>query len=73
MLSHASIFSKRIGTVQRKTKKNARAMTRDFVADHQPSRYLQQHRRSPQVQACRRPYQSHLATVLSSSFLDPLK
>ena len=44
-------------------KVNARAMTRDFVADHQPSRDLQQHRRSPQVQACRRTYHSHLAAV----------
>ena len=43
--------------------KDARAMTRDFVADHQPSRDLQQHRRSQQVQACRRTYYCHLAAV----------
>ena len=34
--------------MQRYTIKDARAMTRDFVADHQPLRDVQQHRRSQQ-------------------------
>ena len=34
-----------------------------------PSRDLQQHRRSPQVQACRRAYHYHLATVQETATL----
>ncbi len=52
-------------------------MTRDFVADHQPSRDLQQHRRSQQVQACRRTYYCHLAAekrkLQRTLFQGPLK
>ena len=48
----------------------------DFVADL-PSRDLQQHRRSPQVQACRRAYHYNLATVhrklQRTQLQDPLK
>ena len=51
-------------------------MTLDFLADS-PSRDLQQHRRSPQVQACRRTYHYHLAEVhrklQRTQLQDPLK
>ena len=58
------------------TEIHTRVIILDFVADS-PSRDLQQHRRSPQVQACRRAYHYHLATVhrklQRTQLQDPLK